>query len=115
VVALNQPSFLKYQPLVKPGGLMLYNHSLIDAQAQRTDLRYVAVPANLIAEELRFPRLANVALLGALLAATGMLSIEAVELALDRHLSERQRKYLTENKAALRRGAAYGVPAEAPA
>src|SRR5690242_18806962 len=34
VVALNQPSFLKYEPLVKPGGLMIYNRSLIDAQAQ---------------------------------------------------------------------------------
>lgn len=115
MVALNQPSFLKYEPLVKPGGLLIYNRSLIDAQPQRTDARYVAVPANAIAEELGFPRLANVALLGALLAATGMLPVEAVEQALDTHLSERQRKYLIENKAALRRGAAYGVPAEVPA
>ena len=46
------------------------------------------------------------ALLGAFLAATGLLPLEAVESALDAHLPERQRKFLDSNKEALRRGAA---------
>jgi 2-oxoglutarate ferredoxin oxidoreductase subunit gamma len=105
VIALNLPSFEKYEPLVKPGGLLVYNVSLIPAQPSRTDIRYVPVPANVIAEELRNVRQANVVLIGAYLAVTGVLPLEAVELALDRHLSERQRKYLESNKQALRRGA----------
>ncbi len=32
VVALNLPSFEKYEPLVRPGGLMVYNSSLIERQ-----------------------------------------------------------------------------------
>jgi Pyruvate/2-oxoacid:ferredoxin oxidoreductase gamma subunit len=48
--------------------------------------------------------------LGALLAATGMLPLEAVERALDAHLSDRQRKFLDSNKQALRRGAAVVAP-----
>jgi 2-oxoglutarate ferredoxin oxidoreductase subunit gamma len=106
VVALNLPSFEKYEPRVKPGGLMVYNESLIPAVPVRPDIRYVAVPANDIAEALGNVRQANVVLLGAYLAATGYLALEAVEIALDNHLSERQRRFLASNKEALRRGAA---------
>jgi 2-oxoglutarate ferredoxin oxidoreductase subunit gamma len=106
VVALNLPSFEKYETLVKPGGLLAYNESLVPAKPTRTDIRYVAVPANDIAEMLGNVRQANVVLLGAYLAATGFLPLEAVDSALDNHLSERQRRYLASNKEALRRGAA---------
>lgn len=105
VIALNLPSFEKYEPLVKPGGLLVYNESLVPARPSRSDIRYVPAPANVIAEELGNVRQANVALIGAYLAVTGVLPLAAVELALDRHLSDRQRKYLESNKQALRRGA----------
>ena len=105
-IALNLPSFEKYEALIKPGGLMVYNKSLIVATPSRGDVRYVAVPANVIAEELGNIRQANVVLLGAYLNVTGLLPLESVETALDNHLSERQRKYLASNKEALRRGAA---------
>jgi 2-oxoglutarate ferredoxin oxidoreductase subunit gamma len=105
-VVLNLPSFEKYEPLIKPGGLMVYNESLIPAKPSRTDIRYAAVPANDIAEELGNVRMANVVLLGAYFAATGTMPLEAVEAALDLHLGQRQRKYLSANKQALRRGAA---------
>ncbi len=105
VVALNLPSFEKYEPLVRPGGLLVYNCSLIERQPSRTDIRYVGVPGNDIAEQLGNVRQANVVLLGAYLAATAVLPLQAVESALDAHLPERQRKYLASNKEALRRGA----------
>lgn len=108
VVALNLPSFEKYEPLVKPGGLLVYNASLIPVQPARADIRHVPVPANVIAEELGNVRQANVALLGAYLAASAVLPLAAVETALDLHLPARQRKYLASNKEALRRGAQLG-------
>jgi 2-oxoglutarate ferredoxin oxidoreductase subunit gamma len=106
VIALNLPSFQKYEPLVRPGGWLVYNSSLVPALPGRGDIRYVAVPANDIGEQLGAARQANVALLGALLAATDMLPLESVERALDAHLSDRQRKFLNSNKQALRLGAA---------
>lgn len=108
VVALNLPSFEKYEFAVRPGGLLVYNVSLVPMQPSRTDIRYAAVPANKIAEELGNVRQANVALLGAYLAASGVLPLAAVEQALDLHLPPRQRKYLESNKEALRRGAQLG-------
>jgi 2-oxoglutarate ferredoxin oxidoreductase subunit gamma len=106
VIALNQPSFEKYEGLVKSRGLLVFNRSLIVATPGRADVCYVAVPANAIAEELGNVRQANVVLLGAFLALTGLLPLEFVESALDKHLSERQRSFLESNKQALRRGAA---------
>lgn len=115
VVALNLPSFEKYEPLVKRGGLLVYNSSLIESAPKRNDIRYLAVPANEIAEALGNVRQANVVLLGSLLAATGVLPLSAVEAALDAHLPARQRAYLESNKEALRRGAAIVGLTEKPA
>lgn len=106
VVALNLPSFEKYEPLVKSGGLLVYNRSLIEKAPARRDIRYLPIRANEIAEELGNVRQANVVLLGGYLAASGILPLEAVEAALDHHLPERQRRFLESNKEALRRGAA---------
>jgi 2-oxoglutarate ferredoxin oxidoreductase subunit gamma len=113
VVALNLPSFEKYEPLIKPGGLMVYNESLVPAKPNRSDVRYIAVPANDIADELGNVRMANVVLLGAYFAATTTMRLETVETALDLHLGQRQRKYLEANKQALRRGAEVVLQIEA--
>jgi 2-oxoglutarate ferredoxin oxidoreductase subunit gamma len=105
VVALNLLSFEKYERLVKPGGLLVYNSSLVQSPHTRADICYVAIPANVIAEELGNIRQANVVLLGALLRVTGILPLAAVETALDNHLPDRQRRYLESNKRALQQGA----------
>jgi 2-oxoglutarate ferredoxin oxidoreductase subunit gamma len=105
-LALNLPSFRKYEPLLRPGGLLVYNSSLIEAEHSRNDIQYCGVPANTVAEGLGNLRQANVVLLGALLQLSQVLPLKAVEQALDAHLPDRQRKYLETNKQALRQGAA---------
>ena len=114
VLALNLPSLEKYEPLVKPGGLLVYNSSLIDHACTRSDIRIVGVPANAISLEETAPllesghgdaRLANVSMLGALLQATAMLPLEHIETALAAHLPARHRRWLEPNGRALRRGA----------
>lgn len=109
VIALNQPSLDKYEPLVAPNGVLLVNASLTTRRPDRPDLRIVEVPANAIAEELGNVRLANLVLTGALLAATGVLSVAAVERALAAHLPQRHQHLLAANYEALRRGAALAV------
>jgi 2-oxoglutarate ferredoxin oxidoreductase subunit gamma len=109
VIALNLPSFHKYEPLLKPGGILIYNSSLVTANETREYVRYCGVPANAVAEKLGNVRQANVVLLGALLQMSGILPLETVEEALDAHLPERQRQYLDTNKQALRQGAALAL------
>ncbi|PWH19666.1 MAG: 2-oxoacid:ferredoxin oxidoreductase subunit gamma, partial [Ardenticatenia bacterium] len=59
VIALNAPSFRRYEPLVKPNGILFYNSSLVSEAIERADIRYVAVPANAIAAEIGDARVAN--------------------------------------------------------
>ncbi|MBL8058890.1 MAG: 2-oxoacid:acceptor oxidoreductase family protein [Anaerolineales bacterium] len=110
-IVLNQPSLDKYEPLMAAGGVLVVNSSLIPRRPQRTDLRVVEVPANALAEELGNVRLANVVAVGALVAAAGVLSVEAVERALAAHLPERHKHLLPANSQALRRGAALAAAA----
>ncbi len=104
-VVLNLPSMKKYEPLVKPGGVLIVNESLVDIQSARDDIRVITLPASDIATALGNPRMANLVALGALAQATGLVALETVAAQLEAHLSERQRKWLEPNKAALQKGA----------
>jgi len=110
VLALNQPSFEKYEPLVVPGGVLIVNASLITHTSRRTDIRFIPAPANQIAEDLGHSKLANIVLVGALLANLEGLPVNVVETALTNHLPERHRHLLEANQQALRRGAAWQAP-----
>jgi 2-oxoglutarate ferredoxin oxidoreductase subunit gamma len=113
-VVLNPPSFTRYEPLVKPGGVLLCDATLIQARSARGDIQALAVPAKEIADELDLPQIANVVMLGALAAATQVVQLETLDRVLAQHLSARHRDKLEANKQALRRGAAcVTVPAVA--
>ena len=111
-IVMNRPSMDKYEPLVRVGGLLVVNSSLVDRPPEREDIRVIEIPASEIADELGDKRLVNIVLLGAMLAETGLLPLETAERALERHLPERHHALLEANRQALRRGAALvAVPA----
>ena len=95
VVALNKPSMVKFEPLLKKGGLLIYNSSLIDIEPSRTDIRTIALPANEMAAECNNPRGANMVVLGCLAKAVpGMISgVKPFEFALDEAISARNKKF----------------------
>ncbi len=103
-LVLNNPSMEKYEPLLKEGGLLVYNSSLISKQPERTDIRCVPVPANEIASELGAPKMANMVMLGALVAATEILPLGSVIQALRDHLPKSKADLLEPNIQALRHG-----------
>lgn len=105
-VVFNSPSMDKYERLVKPGGLLLVNSSLIERSGERDDIRVVRIPASDLATELGNVRMANMVLLGAFVTLTGLVTLETVKQQLDAHLSQRQRKWLEPNYEALDKGAA---------
>lgn len=105
VIAMNMPSLDKYEPLVAPGGVLVANSSLTSRKPARADIRTIEIPANAIAEELGNARLANLVLAGAMLAASDVLTVDALEKALEAHLPQRHRNLIEANRRALRRGA----------
>lgn len=107
VVAMNLPSLDKYEPLVKPGGVLVVNSSMVNRDVLRSDLTSIMVPGNEIAESLGDRRMTNMVLLGALLANLPVLPLEAIDRALQAHLPARHQRLLPLNFTALRRGAEY--------
>jgi len=106
-IVMNLPSLDKYESLVKPGGLLVVNESMVDREPTRKDIQVVKLKANEIAENLGDRRMSNMVLLGALLANLPVLPQKAIETALADHLPERHKKLLPLNYQALREGAKY--------
>ena len=105
-IVMNPPSFDRFEPLMKKDGVLVVNTSLVSTASQRKDIRVILVPANEIATELGTVQMANAVMVGALVAATGVLKFETLDRVLEEHISARHRDKLETNKQALRRGAA---------
>lgn len=111
-IVFNTPSMEKFEPLVKEGGILVYNSSLINSSPGRTGITYFPVPANNIAQELGDVRMANMVAVGTMISATHSLSLTAISQALKDHLLSSKQALLESNKLALRRGAALVEPVE---
>jgi 2-oxoglutarate ferredoxin oxidoreductase subunit gamma len=79
IVVMNLPSLIKFESLVKPGGVVLINTSIIDQKASRSDIKALYVPVNEIANELGNLKVANMIMLGALVRATNVVSEASIE------------------------------------
>ena len=66
LVCMNRPSFDKFMPTVKPGGLVVYDAAIPLTGAPPAGIRLVAVPATELAAQLGVPRAANTVMLAAL-------------------------------------------------
>lgn len=111
VIAMNLPSLDKYEHLVKPGGVLVVNTSMVNRKVEREDIIVINIPANDIAESIGSKRAVNMVMLGALLGHSDILPLDALEEALPAHLPERHKKFLAGNLEALRQGAGYLEPA----
>ncbi len=106
VAALNTPSLDKFEPMLREGGLLVINSSLCSRGSKRGDVRVVEVPATTIADELGDGRVANMVVLGVLLEATKIVSLDSVLQSLRKVLPERRHNLIPLNEKALHRGMA---------
>jgi len=79
VVAMTLPSMLKFEPTLKPGGMLFLNKSIIHQAPKRSDITVIDVPVTELANELGNPRVANVIMLGAFVRNTDCVATESVE------------------------------------
>jgi len=103
-IVMNPPSMDKYESLVKPGGLLVANSTLVRTRSERDDIEAVYIPANELAAELGNVKMANVVLLGAMLGSREIVPIDSVKRTLETHIPERRRHIIEPNKRALERG-----------
>ena len=103
-IALNLPSFDKYEESLATGGTLIVNQSMVDRDAKREDINVIFVPCNEIAEEIGNKKLMNMVAVGALLTALPEITLQDVEKSLEGHLPTRHKHLLPMNFDALRRG-----------
>ena len=104
-IVMNIPSLERYEPLVRPGGALIVNASLVDRVPERSNIHARMVRGNEIAEELGDKRMTNMVLLGAYLAVQPLFTLEQVGRSLARHIPGHRRQLLEPNLEAMRRGA----------
>lgn len=106
LIAMNEPSAVKFGPRVRAGGVAVLNASLIaSGVVTRDDIRVLRLPCNEAALELGDGRLASMVALGAYVQATGVVEAARLEEALPDVLPEKHHKLIPLNLRALETGA----------
>ncbi|MBM3318334.1 MAG: 2-oxoacid:acceptor oxidoreductase family protein [Candidatus Eisenbacteria bacterium] len=105
LVAFNRPSLEKFEPDLRPGGMLFYDSSLIDVSPQRSDIVTVAVPATKLADELGNTKAANMVMFGAIVERTGLFAVADVVRNLGSFI--KLKKLIPLNEQAVERGGAY--------
>ncbi|MEG0124886.1 MAG: 2-oxoacid:acceptor oxidoreductase family protein [Clostridia bacterium] len=104
LVAMNKPSLVKFMPTMAKGGTLLYNVSLIEGVELRKDIKVIAVPCNEIMDKLGNSRVGNMAMLGAIQAATDVVTNENLIETLRDWLGEKKAGMLGINQQAIEEG-----------
>ena len=105
LIAMNTPSLKKFENDVIPGGIIFLNSSIIKEDVEREDVRVIKVPCDQIAVELGNPKVANMVMLGAYIAATGALKVETIQEMLTHMFTGPKAKLVPLNMEAMARGA----------
>lgn len=104
VVAMNLPSLDKFESMIHPGGKLLINSSLIEKSASRKDITIFLVPCNEIAQEIGNAKVANMVMVGAVIAASGSVKMESVLKVLSEKIFKNKPELMPMNEEAIRRG-----------
>ena len=104
-LVMNSDSLPLCEGILKKGGLMLVNSSLVKEEPKRGDLKVVKVEASGLAEQIGNIRFANMVALGAMAKLTGALSLGEIEGILKKFFSPDKHRFIPMNVQAIQAGA----------
>ena len=99
-VVMNRPSMDKFEPMVKAGGFMFYNESIIDRKPERADIKSVAVDLAARCAALGNDKVANMVMLGEVVRGTGVVQVDTVFKEFEKVFSGRKAALIPLNKQA---------------
>lgn len=106
-VIMNNPSFIKYEGMIKKDGIIILNSSLIDREPSRGDLDVVKVPANDLSKELGSDRTINMIMLGAFVTKTKITTLDSIMNGLTEIVKGKKASVMKLNRKGLDWGAQY--------
>lgn len=104
LIIMNQPSLDKFQPKLQDNGVLILNSCLARPEDVRPGVRGFCVPANEIANKIGTVKMANMVALGAYVAATGIVPIEAVKKSLSHVIPAHYAHLVPKNEECLQAG-----------
>jgi 2-oxoglutarate ferredoxin oxidoreductase subunit gamma len=104
VIALNQPSVDKFESMVKPGGLLIYESTNVFKPPTRSDIDLVGIPASAEAAKMKNTKIMNMIILGAFLKKKPIIKFENIIEGLKQVLPERYHHLIPLNTDALNKG-----------
>lgn len=104
-IVMNGDSLPICEGILKKGGLLLINSTLVKDKPKRSDLKVVTIEASGMAEQIGHVRFANMVALGALARLTGAFSLAHIEEILKKFFSEDKHKFIPMNVRAIEAGA----------
>ena len=103
-VVLNQPSLEKFEPKIKPGGILIYDGFGIINPPTRKDITVYRIDAMDKAAEMKNGKVFNMIVLGGLLKVAPVVSANGVEKALKKTLPVRHHELIPLNMQAVEEG-----------
>ena len=103
-IVLNQPSLEKFEPKIKPGGILIYDGFGIINPPTRKDITIYRIDAMDKAAEMKNSKVFNMIILGGLLKVAPVVSNKGVEKALFKTLPERHHALIPLNMRAIEEG-----------
>ncbi len=100
-IVLNQPSLDKFQPKIKPGGILIYDGNGIVNPPSRTDIQVYRIDAVEQAAEMKNAKVFNMIVLGGLLKVCPVVSTDGLQKALYKSLPERHHNMIPLNMQAV--------------
>lgn len=102
LVAMNGPSLEKFEGMLKPGGDLFINTSVVSIEPTRTDVNVHYVDTIDIAENVvGNPKTANMVMLGAMLRTCDIVNIDTIDKTFEYKMSGKKAKLIPDNKKAI--------------
>lgn len=108
LIAMNIPSYEKFEPAVPAGGMVIYDSTLIPEPSKSEGVAHHAIPATGMASENGIDGMANVIILGYLLKLTGLFDYESFLADMLAGIPPTRAALIDKNKKALELGYNFG-------
>jgi Pyruvate:ferredoxin oxidoreductase and related 2-oxoacid:ferredoxin oxidoreductases, gamma subunit len=103
-IILNQQSLDKFEPLIKPGGVLLYDNNGITRYPVRKDIKVYCIEATADASKNNMSKAFNMVVLGGYLKIRPVMELDNVIKGLEKSLPPRHHHTIPMNRSAILRG-----------
>ena len=107
LVAMNLPSLDKFENTAVPGAKIFVDSSLIDRKVERDDVEVYYIPATKLASDENLPGLANMIMIGHVIAKAGVMPYENVETTMKKLVPAKKQNLIELNIKAVELGYNY--------